>query len=303
MWPAQKSRPQAALPDCDQRVGSGGVVVPVVPAPVVPVVPVPVVPAPERVMPVPDVSELPEEPEVPEEPEAPEVPEEPEEPEEPEVPEAPEEPEVPEEPELPEEPEVPDMPASGDPDADEPLEPDVDEPLEPEVEEPLVDAGGVLFMPLVPLAPRQDSMPPEPLPPPEPVAPPEPLEPLEPLVVPISVVVEPAERLVPAELRSWLLALWVFALDDFCCLLPEVCWSDPEACEPVEVDCAATPALTSIAARMMVSFVFMRSLLLLGCILRVEILASPLPIARRRTRRAAVGTAPSKMKIFPGSNA
>jgi hypothetical protein len=183
--------------------------VPVVPAPVVPVVPVPVVPAPDRVMPVPDVSELPDAPEVPDE--------------------------------L-----LPEVPL-----------PDVDEPLAPDVEEPLVDAGGVLFMPLVPLAPRQDSVPPVP-----PVLPVLPLLPLvpEPLVVPISVVLEPAVPLAPEVVRSWLPVLCDFALVDLpdFCLSLDVCLSDPDACEPVEVDCAATPALTSITARMRVSFVFMR---------------------------------------------
>jgi hypothetical protein len=237
----------------DQRVGSGGVVVPVVPAPVVPVVPVPVEPAPERVVPVPEVpvvpvmpapevpvALLPDVPEVPEEPLMPEVPEEPlmpEVPDEPPVPEVPDEPLVPEEPEL-DEPPVPE-------------EPDVEEPLVPELD------GGVLFMPLVPLAPRHESL--------LPVLP-TPLLPLadEPLPVVVSVVLEPAEGVVPAEERSWLPVLLRCVFFDWCFFV--VCWL-PAPCEPVaevsEVvpdvlpDWAATPALTNIAARINASFVFM----------------------------------------------
>lgn len=220
---AQKSRPGAARRHGRQWPGSGGVVVPVVPDPVVPV---PVAPAPERVMPVPDVPELPE------------------------VPVAPDAPDVSSVPELPDEPdellpEVPWLPGATLSEA-----PDVDEPVVPDVEEPLVEAGGVLFMPLVPLAPRQESVPP---------VLPAPLAPVPP-VVPISVELEPAVPLAPDVVRSWLPVLCCFALVDlfdWCFLSLEVCLSEPEACEPVEADCAATPALTSMAARITVSFVFM----------------------------------------------
>lgn len=133
---------------------------------------------------------------------------------------------------------------------DEPLEPEVDEPLLPDVDEPLVDDGGVLFMPLVPLAPRHESE--------LPVLP-APLVPLvdEPLPVPISVELEPAELEVPEVERSWLLVLccWVFL--DFCFFVSELCWP-LVSCELVELlDCAATQALTNIAARITASFVFM----------------------------------------------
>ncbi|GGX93937.1 hypothetical protein GCM10007386_26050 [Pseudoduganella dura] len=185
-------------------------VVPVVPVPVVPVVPVPVLPAPERVMPVPDVSELPGEPV------APVVPL----------------------PEVPDVAELPEVPLSD--------EPDVAEPLAPEVAE-----GGVLFMPLVPLAPRHESVPPVL---PAALVPDAP----DPLVAFISVELEPAVPLAPDVVVSWLPVLRCVDLVDLCFLSVDVCLSAPAACEPVEVDCAATPALTSIAARSTVSFVFMK---------------------------------------------
>ena len=141
---AQRLRMENAGKPPGQRVGSGGVVVPVVPDPVVPVVPVPVAPAPERVVPVPEVSVVP----------------------------------LMLEP-LPDVPEVDEPLLSID---DEPLVPEVDEPLV-ELGVPsmlLVELGGVLFMlpePVVPVAL-------EPLLEPEPVAvePVEPVEPLVPLV-------------------------------------------------------------------------------------------------------------------------
>ncbi|WP_183444242.1 hypothetical protein [Pseudoduganella umbonata] len=142
------------------------------------------------------------------------------------------------------------------PDEDEPLvpidEPDVEpEPLVPDVDEP----GGVLFMPAVPLAPRQVSVPVLVL-----VPPVLPLVPLLPLLVRISVELEPAVPLAPEVLVSWLPVLRCFDLADLSFLVSlDLCWSLPEVGELVVW--AATPALTNRAARITASLLFMSSLL------------------------------------------
>jgi hypothetical protein len=207
---------------------------------------------------------LPLVPEVPEVP-VPLVPEEPRLPELPEVPLMPELPELPEVPLMPELSELPEVP----------LElPEL--PLVPEL--PPVPDAPELFMPPVPLEPRQVSVP---------LSPrlPLPLFPdvLLPLLVELSVELEPEVPLAPEEVRS-------AELLDFLCFFLEVdCFCGSVL---LLVDCAATPALTSNAVRIKAILLFMD--ISFDEIPREPRLAKILPRratrARRIKRHASVGT-------------